>query len=194
MSCLHQDAITCHSPWWYTAHSFCPPFTKCGLYWKRSFVFASVRPAKRSNCRVHFNLTCLERCSKKDFHVFISIFQHLTAGLLYNDYGSDCIVPTWFENVPPCLQAWGQPNAQTAEFIFTSRVLRDAQRGIFMSSSPFSNTFFAAKPRWYFVKIEMRSKATPFRATLRQGYSYLTLIAKTEKIVKIRKIKGGSLK
>ena len=59
---------------------------------------------------------------------------------IMNLNGSDCIVPTWFENVPLCLQAWGQPNAQTAEFILTSRVLRDAQRKIFMSSSPFSNT------------------------------------------------------
>ena len=42
----------------------------------RSVVPASVKPAKRPNCRVHFHLTCLERCSKGDFHVFISIFQH----------------------------------------------------------------------------------------------------------------------
>ena len=42
---------------------------------------------------------------------------------------------------------------------FSPHVSWDAQRGIFMSSSPFSNTFFAAKPRWYFVKIEMRSNS-----------------------------------
>ena len=39
----------------------------------------------------------------------------------------------------------------------------------------------------------MRSKTTPFRATLRQRYSYLTLIAETEnKKVKIRNVKGRS--